>query len=537
VNAVAPHAPAETIAFVDIGTNSIRLLVANVSADGSWATVTQQKEPVRLGEGEFGGLDRLQPAAMDRAVLVCASFAGLARDHGATTLVAIATSATREASNQSAFVRRLRDEAGLDVHVVSGQEEARLTFLGVLSRVHLAGKRALVVDIGGGSTEIALGDANGAEYLDSLRLGAIRLAAEFPESGGGPVSAATYEAMRRRVRLESDRSRRKLAGTSIDVAYGTSGTIRNLASVGVRALHDGTPRRIDTLTRDDLRKIAKLLRTRDLEARRAVPGLNPQRADIAVAGAAILEAVMDDLGVDEILAVAECGLREGLVVDHLARESHAGPGHGPTVRERSVLGLARATAFDEEHARRVTSLSLELFDSAAAAGIHHLGAEERELFGYAALLHDIGAFLSYADHERHSYYLIRNADLLGFDQNEVAVMAATALFHRKSRPGSRQPAFADLDRPTRRTVRLLSVLLRIAEYLDRGHSGAVAHVSLRADGKRALILEVTPAKDWHLERWRLENRREALEMSLGRTLRVEETPPLRSRRSPTPDRG
>ena len=304
------------------------------------------------------------------------------------------------------------------------------------------------------------------------------------------------------------------------MTFGTSGTIRNLASVVVRALRDETPQRVDTVSRAEVRAVVKMLRGLDLEKRRAVPGLNPLRADIVIAGGAILDALMEDLEIAEIQAVAECGLREGLVVDHLARGAHETAAPVPTVRERSVLQLARACAFDETHARHVADLALDLFDSARAAGLHRYGDAERELFRYAALLHDVGTFLSYSDHHLHSYYLVRHADLPGFDESEIATMAATALFHRKARPGARHPAFAELDRRARKTVRLLSVLLRLAEYLDRGHAGAVAHAALLADGPGAVVLEVRPAKDWHLERWRLEIRREAVEKGLGRTVTI-----------------
>jgi exopolyphosphatase/guanosine-5'-triphosphate,3'-diphosphate pyrophosphatase len=516
-----PAAPDEILACFDIGTNSVRLMVVRLEPGGTWSTLTAQKEPVRLGEGEFGPRSALTLEAMDRAVLVCRSFADLARAHGATQTIAVATSATREAVNQSAFVRRLSNEAGLDVRVVSGKEEARLIFLGLLSKVHLRDQQALVVDIGGGSTEIAVGDVNGPSYLESMRLGAIRLTAEFSgQPAGGRVSGKVYEQMRHHVQTQSFRVRRGLAGRTVDAAYGTSGTIRNLASVIVRVLRDGTPQREDTITRAELTKIAKLLRGLDLEERRRVPGLNPLRADIVVAGAAILEAVMEDLGLEQIRAVAECGLREGLVVDHLAREK--GAAGGTSVRDRSVLQLARACSFDEGHARRVTSLALDLFDSAAAAGLHRFAAADRELLAHAALLHDIGTFLSYNDHHLHSHYLIRHADLIGFDEGEVAMMAGVALFHRKSRPAAGHEALAGLDRGARTRVRLLSALLRLAEYLDRGHAGAVAHVTLRREGSKALVLEVEPASDWHLERWRLEDRAETIEKALGRSLTVVE---------------
>ncbi len=532
----------QAVAFIDIGTNSARLMVVRVDpASRTWRTITLQKEPVRLGEGEFGPRHTLQAAAMDRTVLVCRSFVDLAASHGAQTMVAVATAATREADNRAAFVRRLKDEAGLDVHVVSGVEEARLIFLGVLSCVHLGGRRAMAIDIGGGSTEVAAGDAGGAEQMDSLGLGALRLASEFPESSApGPVSAAVYNAMRHRVKTASVHLHARLDNAPVDVVYGTSGTIRNLASAIVRSLRGGTPQREDTIRHSEVRKMAKQLRSLPLEERRRVPGLNPARADIVVAGAAILDALMDELGIAQITAVAECGLREGLLLDFFARGEHHDIVTGLTVRERSVLKLGRATSFDEDHARQVARLSLELFDSSGAAGLHELGAPERELLGYSALLHDIGAFVSYSGHHRHTYYLVGHADLLGFDQGEIAVMAATALFHRKSLPGARHPAFAELEPDQREAVRWLSLCVRLAEHLDRGHSGAVAGAALRVDGKGRAVLEVTPAGDWRLERWGLENRRPTFEKALGRELRLSVVgagAELRSPRSPSPDSG
>lgn len=506
------------LGFIDIGTNSVRLMVARIDSTGTWTTITLQKEPVRLGDREFGAVNQIQPEAMARTVLVCRTFVDLARAHRAEEIVAVATAATREARNRQAFLRMLREEAGLDVHVVSGKEEARLIYLGVLTKVKLGDRRALVIDIGGGSTEVALGDNRGARMLTSLSLGAIRLTAEFPDAAAGPVSAETWRALRRRAKGASALVRRELANHQRDAAFGTSGTIRNLAALAFRLgkSAEGSP---DILRHADLRKVARVLRSADLETRRALPGLNPERADIIVAGAAILDALMEDLGLSEIQSLPDCGLREGLVVDYLAR---SGVARGHDVRQRSILRLARSTVVDEDHARHVAHLATELFHSAAESGLHKFGPAERELLGYAALLHDAGTILSYSEHQAHSYYLIRNADLLGFDQREVAIIAAIALFHRKGRPGPRHAAFAELDRRARSIVRKLSAYVRIAEYLDRSHSGAVAHVALTRSSGKALTLEVTPAKDWHLERWRLLDRQSAVEDALGCPLTVRE---------------
>jgi exopolyphosphatase/guanosine-5'-triphosphate,3'-diphosphate pyrophosphatase len=379
-------------------------------------------------------------------------------------------------------------------------------------------ERVLVVDIGGGSTELAVGGSEGADAVESLRLGAIRLTAAAPPQGDGPVSGAAYRDLRRRVQHGLAPLVRRLSDWPADVAYGTSGTIVNLAAVAARMLHNQMPEREQPLTRKDLRAVAKALRSMPLEERRDTPGLNPARADIVVAGAAILETVMEELGVDVIVALTQCGLREGLLMDYLAKHDY-GAG-ADSVRERSVLHLAHVTGGGDAHSRHVAALALELFDSSHAAGLHSLGRHSRELLRYAALLHDIGSLLSYTGHHRHSFYLIHNADLLGFDQEEIAVIAATAYFHRKGLPKARHAAFQSVDPANRDTVRWLSLFLRLAEVLDRGHTGVVRHARLSRERPRRAILTVTPAGDWRLEQWGLESRRETLEKALGARLRV-----------------
>jgi len=508
------------VGFIDIGTNSVRLMLVRISARQSWQVINLQREVVRLGEEEFGD-HLLRAAAIERAVLVCGSFAALARSHGADEIVAVATSATREARNQGSFVARLRDEAGLDVRVVSGREEARLIFLGVQSRVELGERTAFCLDIGGGSTEVIVGDARRHLFLDSLPLGAVRLAGDpsLPDVSG-PVSGEDYQRLQRAVRLASVHAVAAVRGFDIDVAYGTSGTTRNVAAVAARVLHGREPARDETASLADVRKVVKLLRGLSLDERRRVAGLNPDRADIVIAGAVVLETLMTDLALSAVTALTECGLRDGLLMDYLSRSPHAALVHGLTVRERSVVRLVRACGADEAHARHVARLALELFDSSREAGFHSLGAAERELLDSTALLHDVGTFVSYPDHHVHSAYLIANSDLLGFDQREIAVMAATALFHRKATPGVRFAAYAHLDESDRKTVTTLANLLRLAERLDRSHGAVVRHARLTADGRRALSLHLVTSGPAQLELWGLENRRAAIQKAMGRRLSV-----------------
>jgi exopolyphosphatase/guanosine-5'-triphosphate,3'-diphosphate pyrophosphatase len=522
----------QVVGFIDIGTNSVRLMLVRILANQTYGVISLQREVVRLGEEEFAD-HLLRDAAIERAVLVCRSFAELARGNGADQIVAVATSATREARNQGAFVARLRDEAGLDVHVVSGREEARLIYLGVQNRVQLGERTAFCLDIGGGSTEIIVGDARQHLFLDSLPLGAVRLAGDrtLPDVSG-PVSTADYQRLQRAVRLASVHTVNAVRGYDIDAAYGTSGTVRNLAAVAARVFHGREPQRDETVGLADLRKAIKLLRGLSLEERRRVPGLNPDRADIVIAGAAVLETLLTDLELPGVTALSECGLRDGLLMDYLSRGPHAALVRELSARERSVLRLLRACGADEAHARHVARLALELFDSSREAGYHKLGSEERELLEDAALLHDVGTFVSYAEHHVHSAYLIANADLLGFDQREIGIMAATALFHRKAAPSVRHVAYAHLDERDRKIVRVLSNALRLAERLDRSHGALVRHARLESTGRRELTLRLDTKGPAQLELWGLENRRASIEKALGRSLVLDVREAARAAESP-----
>jgi exopolyphosphatase/guanosine-5'-triphosphate,3'-diphosphate pyrophosphatase len=512
-------AESRTVGFIDIGTNAIRLLVARLVPNHSYSVVTAQREPVRLGEGEF--VDRrLQPGPVDRAVLVCRRFAELARSHGAEEIVAVATSATREAVNKEEFLRRLREEAGLQVHVISGREEARLIYSGLTHFVHLGSLKAVFLDIGGGSTEVVVGRQHEYEYLDSIGVGAVRLTTKLPNPDETmPVSPERYQMLRQHVRHAAIHTTYHVKRLNADVAFGSSGTIQNLASVAARALPGGAQGSEDVLTLADLRRVSAMLCALDLDERRRVAGLNPDRADIIIGGAAILETLLEELGFSEIRVIREAGLREGLLVDYLAQGSH--DLERLSVRERSVLQLGRTCNFDELHARNASRLALELFDSAREAGLHDYGEWERDLLSYAALLHDVGSFLSYSNHHLHSYYLIGNADLLGFYQQEIQIMALGALFHRKGLPSAKKPGYAALDKDARRLVGWFSLIVRLVEALDRSHRRVVKHARLSAAGPKGLVLHIEPSGDAQLELWGVETREKAVQKTLGRRLMVE----------------
>ncbi len=506
------------VAFFDIGTNSVRLLCVRIHPDGSYAVLSEQKEAIRLGEGRLTD-ERLSGAAMERASRVLRRFVDLARSFGAAELVAVATSATREASNQGAFLERLKREVGLDVHVVSGPEEARLIYLGVSSGLMLDGASALFVDIGGGSTEIVVGDACTHRHLTSTRIGAVRLGALFPpRDRGGAYSTAEYQAMLEYCRSTLVRPLEQIREYRVHRVIGSSGTIQTLAEVSGGMSTNTVADSPVSLTRRGLRRAARHMLTLTLTERRAVPGMNPGRADIIVPGAAILESILEHLEL-ETVTITNRGLKEGLLVDYLLRHGYLPPHGAVSVREQSVSRLARVCGCAEAHADHVRRLARQLFDSGRTIGLHRIGEGERELMEYAATLHDCGTFISFTDHQVHSQYIITHAELLGFDEREVAIMGMIARFHRKKFPGSRNPGLSAVAEPDRRTVLELAVLLRLAESLDRTHSGLVESAVFEEHG-RAVHLVITSPGECHLEQWGVENQTGPFCRVFGRQLVV-----------------
>jgi exopolyphosphatase/guanosine-5'-triphosphate,3'-diphosphate pyrophosphatase len=509
------------VAFMDIGTNSLRLLLVRINPNRSYTVLTDQKEIVRLGEGEF--VDRyLKPEAMQRAALVARNFAVMARAYNVEEIIAVATSATREAENQDEFIRLLKREAQLKVHTISGREEARLIYLGVVNGVHLDDQQAVFIDIGGGSTEVIVGGQLQYHHLDSLKLGAIRLTSLFFLPGEeAAVSEERYSLIKNYVRNASVRTVQQVKQHKFELAFGSSGTIENLADMAILNSLNRRRERDDTLTFKHLREMIDILCDLPLSERRKVPGINPQRADIIIAGAAIIDVLMQELEIED-LHISERGLRDGLLIDYLSRKENQPVLVGESVRARSILQLARTCGVDEQHARHVASLALELFDCARQLKLHRFGNRERELLEYAALVHDVGIFLSYSNHQQHSYYLIRNADLLGFDQTEISLLAAAALFHRKAMPRKKKhPEFALLDKKSQRTVRLFAMLLRLAENLDRSHTGAIDHACFREGDNGAVVLDLQANHACQLELWGLQAHYQSFEKIFKRKMFVE----------------
>ena len=483
------------IAAIDAGTNAVRLEIARVHPDGSLETLHQERDPIRPGEGVFL-TGRMAPDVEDRLLTTLRRYATLCRRYHARVR-AVGTSALREAKNGRDVARRVKAATGLDLEIVSGREEARLICLGVLhGRPSRA--RSLLLDIGGGSTEVATAVGEQPTNLWSVPLGAVRLTQVFGTDGR--VSGSRLAALRA-FAAEAFREAVPPFARREAACVGSSGTIE--AVVGFAAEGRRASRKEVTRAVDDLAAMSLADRRRSLD---------PKRAEIIVAGAAVLEAAMRHLGVGSITAVGT-GLRNGLLVE-LSRRDDARPDGEST---EALLALGRRFQFDEAHATQVARLALVLYDRLTR--LHRLPPLARRILHAAALLHDVGHAVSPASHHKHTYYLVANADLPGFSDRERELVALVARYHRRSHPGRDRRDLEDLSAAELAQVRKLVAILRVADALDRSHQQPVR--ALRADVRRGRVDVRVAARDpLDLELWDAAREAGLFQRVFGRRLAV-----------------
>ncbi|MFN4865992.1 MAG: Ppx/GppA phosphatase family protein [Cyanobium sp.] len=525
------------VAAIDIGTNSIHLLIAEVDEQlRSFGVLLAEKATTRLGERDPLSGD-LSAEAMERAFRTLRHDRQLAESHGVEQIVTAATSAVREAPNGGQFLQTLQEQLGLEVDLVSGPEEARLIYLGVLSGMAFGERAHAIIDIGGGSTELVLADGSDARVLTSTRIGAVRLQREFcqpdplPPERRGFLQAYIQGAMDPAV-AELKKALRPAETLQL---VGTSGTAMALAALA--AAEDPTPplklqgyrlskERIDQL-------VARLLLMTP-EQRRGRTAINERRAEIIVPGARILQTTMAMLGARDLL-VCDRALREGLIVDWMLRNQLLGDRFSfqSSIRERTVLHLARQFGVDLERADRVAGHALSLYDQTRGM-LHDDDGEGRQLLWAAAQLHTCGKSINISAYHKHTWYLIRHGELLGYSQTEHLMVAAIARYHRRSLPKKRHESWQLITgREQRRCVAGMALLLRLAAALDRRPAAVIETIGVRpGGGADAQVLEVElqprlpasgePAPDLSLERWSLRACTAVVLEACGVELRVPE---------------
>ncbi len=461
---------------IDVGTNSIHLIVVEMDPRfGTSRTVLKAREMVRLGGGDALARGHLSKKAVQRGVLAIAKFADAARAAGASDVRAVATSAVREASNRQEFIAAVRASCGVDIEILGDVEEARLIHLGVSRGYPLGGRVACIFDIGGGSTEFVVGDVDRPYYLHSVRLGSLRLYDEFlREESAGTIG---YRALEKYVRATLVPVATQLADYRFDTLIGTSGTVLGLAALD--AAEAGLPAQRAhgyVLRLERLRSLQKTMSRLSPAERRKLPGMNPRRSDIIVAGVVIVIAVLESLGRDELI-VSERALREGIVVDYLERNIAVARRLGDERTRRFDAAHALARRFDSSgvHETHVAALALQLFDG--LADLHRFEPADRDALFAAALVHDVGRAIAASGHHKHGAYLVRNAGLDGWRPDEIELIAAVVRYHRKALPKATHPEWTTATPTMRRKIEGLGGLLRIADGLDRRHLAVVSSVA------------------------------------------------------------
>jgi exopolyphosphatase/guanosine-5'-triphosphate,3'-diphosphate pyrophosphatase len=514
------------VAAIDIGTNSTHLLVAAVDPSlRTFSVELAEKSTTRLGERDPDS-GHLTDGAMTRALETLRRFRELASSHQVEQIVTAATSAVREAPNGRDFLQQIKDELDLDVDLVSGPEEARLIYLGVLSGMPFGDRPHLLLDIGGGSTELILADGRDARALTSTRVGAVRLQRDFVKDDPIPAQRRAFLQAFIQGSLEPavDKVRRRIKPGETPVMVATSGTAMAIGALAANE-EERPPLKLHgyRISRQRLDRVVEKLVSMTPEQRRALAPINDRRAEIIVPGALILQTTMQMLAVDEMV-LSERALREGLIVDWMLR-------HGlledrfsfqSSIRQRTVIHQVQRFAVNQLRAERVASHALSLYDSTGGQ-LHQDGGAGRDLLWAAAMLHTCGQHINLSAYHKHSWYLIRHGELLGYSEAEHLMVAAIARYHRRSLPKKRHEAWQALQsRANRTTVSEMALLLRLAAALDRRPEPVVA--SIRADlSGRVLSLELVPERlnqNISLEQWSLESCEPVLREVTGLALNV-----------------
>lgn len=513
------------LAAIDVGSNSIHMVIAQVDADGGVTTLWRMKEMVGLGRSSFPS-HRLSTQAMSRAMVTLSRFTNVALRRGAEQILAVATSAVREAENGIEFIDRVRSEIGVSIRIVSAREEAKLIYLGVRHSLQNRRGRYLIVDIGGGSVEMIVADEDKPLLLESRKLGSARMTAMFLHAD--PPKPLEIARLLHHYEQELDPLLRRIRHMGIKRIIGSSGTLENLALMARdgKAPPVGEPLQLAASAAE---RLTEKLMHLTAHQRVRIEGLDEKRQDQILAGALLASHILTQLD-HKCLTLSSAALREGVVLEYVSR-------HLPELqirktipdpRRRSVLDLARKCDWNQLHSLHVTKLALDVFD--ALRPVHKLASAERELLQFAGMLHDIGWHISDDSHHKHSMYLVLNGGLKGFAPREINIIANIARYHRRSLPKPTHEAYVSLSRADRRIVDTCASILRMVDAMDRSHARLVEALRCRVDKQRILIIPVAKG-DIELELWAARRRTDFFEKAFHRKVEFAQLPGRRQRAS------
>ncbi|MCC6985928.1 MAG: Ppx/GppA family phosphatase [Anaerolineales bacterium] len=500
----------QTIAAIDVGSNAMRMIVGRVGFDEKLETLENLRLPVRLGRDAFSQ-KQIQEETAQLALDAFVRFRKVADDYGVGKIRAVATSAMREANNSDILRDRIARATRIEIETISGEEEARLIHLAVANAVNLKNKYAMLIDIGGGSVEVTLSQGNNILSTESYNMGTVRLLEKLSKK---PAKLPFDELVREYAEAARRRIEREVGKKKLDICIGTGGNIEEMGALRKKLFR----RESDTaITFEELEKLSRTLSQMTVQERMRKFKMKPDRADVILPASIVLKMIVKEARVDEV-RIPNVGLKDGLLAD-LAQSLSQLP--RPARREQvwmSAMLLGEKYQYDGKHSNLVAFLAGSLFDQTQP--LHNLEEDDKLLLGVAALLHDIGHFVSTVDHDRHAQYLLKASPLIGLSSREVDIVANLARYHRKAMPTLQDETFRALSSRDRSAVIRLSVLLRLADAMDVSHTQRVRGVSMR-EAKNKWILSLDGKGSLSLETWALEKRRSLFQDVFGAKLEIE----------------
>lgn len=510
------------VAAIDLGTNSFHMIIVEESPQKGIVEIDRVKDMICIGRGSIS-TKMLDEEAMQSGIAALKNFLVLASHHGVASenVIAFATSAIREAKNSGDFIRRVKEETGLKIKIISGKEEAEFIYYGVRNAVKIGNSSDLLFDIGGGSVEFVLVNQKGLQLLESRKIGVARMCERFVASE--PIASHDIKMLEQYFTAEMVTAVEKASQLKVTRAIASSGTAQNIARMiqSMKGSQSETSLNNSTFTRTEFQALYQAILPLGAAERKKVTGLDEKRVDLIVPGLILVDMIFRLFNLTEIV-ISDSALREGMVLHYLKHRLQSGTKRSSDddldIRRESVYELAFRCGWTRNHAEHVARLSLQLFDKLAL--LHHLDESYRELLEYASLLHNIGAFIAISSHHKHSQYIILNGELRGFSPLETEIIAHVARYHRKSPPTERHAAYSMLPSASKRAVDLLSGILRLANGLERGHRQNVQKINVQVTAN-TIILHLKTRFEPDIEIWAADLLKPWLEKLLNKSIILE----------------
>jgi exopolyphosphatase/guanosine-5'-triphosphate,3'-diphosphate pyrophosphatase len=499
------------ISAIDIGSNALRLAIATLEPDGRYQIVHNSREAVRLGQDVFSK-GEISEATLERVLDAFGKFREQIDRNGVSSIKAAATSAVREAGNGEALTKLVASKYGIQISVIGPEEEARLVHLALREQIPLKNRRALLIDIGGGSVEVSLATHNGILSTESYAMGSVRLLQILDQQRLG--EKRFNQLVDRYVHSIDKRLKKELGDQKVDLCVGAGGSTESLGALRGELIGKNNTSKIRA---QELDSIIKTLQGMTIEERIQKLHLRPDRADVIVPAGIVLQRIVQQAGVDEVM-IPGVSLKDGLLLELISEQLHPEKHLDYDQVISSALQLGRKFAYDEAHATTVASLSLQIFDQTRA--MHELDAESRTLLEVAAMLHDIGQFIGVSNHHKHTLYILEATPVIGLTASQMAIVANVARYHRKTMPKVQHRNFEELSQKQKNIVMTLAAILRLANALDRDRSGSVKGVDLSFK-KPKFVMRLKGEGDLLLAKWALTTRSDMFEQVFGGKVAVE----------------